>query len=372
MPLEDRVVGGRIHFIDPPVVGLPALEQGGRCVRSRRLALAGQKARRRGPAGVVDVRQGLAQVHIVRGGEFPGDPTEGRVLRHIDGPVGGVRIGRQLGRSRHDGLDLLRRQTVVVELDIVDRAHPVTAPAVRADEDRGGAAGNGAHGGRIGLLAIEIAFQRRAVMRAGDMAPLVARQVLVDVGPGPGRRIERKRHVGLGAAPAVANLPAPTDTCRAQRLGHRCRVGGLSLRVIGARSYPHGNGDRTPHIQAGAAGAGDVVPAAAGDAQAVELQGGPQDTGDPRGFVGHQSRRCPCRRNRRPWCRCLRPASSARRARPGPSRPWPAPAGDKIDRQASYSYSSSLHQRVMSYAPAARRPLATGEGSGREWLPCQG
>ncbi len=118
------------------------------------------------------------------------------------------------------------------------------------------------------------------------MAPLVARQVLADIDPnGSSRRIELIPHEGLGAAPPVANLVAPTGIRVLIRLGHRRRGGGICLRVIGFRSDPQGDGGRTRDVQARATGAGDVVPAAAGDAQAVELQGGPLDAGDPRRMV---------------------------------------------------------------------------------------
>ncbi len=108
------------------------------------------------------------------------------------------------------------------------------------------------------------------------MAPLVALQVFADEGPGPGRRIECERHVGLRAAPPVSNLIGPTGTHILIRLGHRRRCCGLSLRVIGVRSYPKGYGGRTGDVQAGVVAAIDVVPAATGHAQAMELQSPPR------------------------------------------------------------------------------------------------
>ncbi len=187
-------------------------------------------------------------------------------------------------QTRNNVKNLILRQRQVVDSDIVDRADPIAPPPVRADEDRGFAPGNFAHWGRIGFLSIEIAFQRRAVMRARDMAPLVALQVLANIDPGPGRRIERKRHVGLRAAPPISNLPGP-GTYSAHRLGHRCRLCALSFRVIRTRSYPEGYGDRTGDVQAGVIAAIDVVTAATGCAQAMELHRSPRDAGNPCGIA---------------------------------------------------------------------------------------
>ncbi len=187
-------------------------------------------------------------------------------------------------QTRSNVKNLILRQRQVVDPDIVDCANPVASPSVRADEDRGFAPGNFAHWGRIGFRSIEIAFQRRAVMRARDMAPLVALQVLANIDPGPGRRIERKRHVGLRAAPPVSNLPVP-GTYSAHRLGHRRRLCALSFRIVGAGFYPEGDGDRTGDVQAGVIAAIDVVPAATGRALAMEFQGCSQDAGDPCGIA---------------------------------------------------------------------------------------
>ncbi len=165
-------------------------------------------------------------------------------------------IGHVAGKEQ----DLAGRQRAVVDPHFVDRADPVATPAVRADQHRRRAAGDRAHGRRFGGLAVEIGGERFAVGRAGDVMPLTLRQVLVDIGPGPRRGIERERHVGLGAAPAVTHLPAPTGVGCAERLGHRRGLRALALRVLGVRADPQRQRDRTGDVEQGIVSHLDVVP----------------------------------------------------------------------------------------------------------------
>jgi len=135
--LEDGGTRSGIDLVDAPVVGRLEVEHTRRIVTGRRLALTDQHAHRVGPAGVVDVIEHRAEIHIMRSGKLTRRPAQDYITRHIVPFIHRNGIsGEFRGPTFHYGKYFVRGQNHVVEPNVVHEAAEVLDPArVVADEE---------------------------------------------------------------------------------------------------------------------------------------------------------------------------------------------------------------------------------------------